>query len=189
MIEWLALAVSSISFLVSVGGYLSTKNNHTDTLTSDLITENWQQFLSLHDTAAAFPYHTYLFEIGSEYDKAIELVKAAIESLPEGERTSAISTARLQERALVRKILSMFEHALYQANHAVKTKDKVRESFFKDVLFYYTDRLLKNPRISWYWSTSGGNLRVHMEESTREYCESKVEFSVVDSSSPFSLLA
>lgn len=165
---------------------MTARANHGDSLTSEIISENWQQFLSLHDTSAAFPYHGYLFEVGDEYIKSLKRVQDAIMALPQKERLAVASKSILEERALVRRILSMLEHALYQAAHAEKHKDKTRALFLKDVLHYYTDRALTNPRICWYWIESGGNQRIHMEQKTRSYCERRVNFSNYDEINPFS---
>lgn len=54
-------------------------------------------------------------------------------------------------------------------NVAKQSGGRGRERFLQEVLDYLTGRLLRNPRLLYLWSKSGGNLQVFFEELTRKH--------------------
>lgn len=58
--------------------------------------------------------------------------------------------------------------------------------FLDDVLAYFTERLLLNPRLLWLWSAEGGNMRADFEPPTRAYYDAHVSSGTqVDELGPF----
>lgn len=43
------------------------------------------------------------------------------------------------------------------------------EKILKEVLAYFTEKLLNNPRLLYFWSKEGGNICVYFENQTQQY--------------------
>lgn len=72
-------------------------------------------------------------------------------------------------------LLQIFEESVYQHEHAQRLRDRGRAAFLDDVLAYFTERLLLNPRLLYLWSPRGGNIRADFEPPTRAYYEAHVQ--------------
>src|SRR5262249_49331489 len=70
----------------------------------------------------------------------------------------------LQERAVADLILSFYEQMLDQWD---VTKDKEHE-FINKMIVYFEGRLLRNPRLIWWWMADAGGLETSYEDPTRD---------------------
>lgn len=179
----IAIGVSCISLATSFLAYWRSIKHHSDSSTSNLIRQNYEDMLRLHELRAEYPNQSHLFEIKGQYDRAKALIKDANENSPE-ERIILLS---LEERAIARRVFSMYEGSFYQWKNATSHNDKWRTAFLKDVLDYFTSRLLTNPRLVWLWSAEGGGLCVHYENETVAYYRQNVRNDRVDEVGPFAL--
>lgn len=74
---------------------------------------------------------------------------------------------------------------LYQYRQS--NNNNKRKEFLKDVLTYFTGRLLQNPRLLYLWDKNGGQLCSHYEKETIEYYDKNVLKGKMDSIGPYYL--
>ena len=177
--------VSVLAFVLSIAALYVTRSTHSDEITSNLIHQNFADFIALHTQRAQFPYHGHLFELDDQYGKVKNEIATALRLTPEGERQRLLLRLQLEERALARRIFSQYENAFYQWRNTSRTRDKSRLWFHKDVADYFASRLLRNPRLAWFWSEAGENYRLHYEPPTREHYANSVVVTEMDSNGPF----
>lgn len=187
IVAMVAAVISFISVVISLMAFKATRSTHTDEQTAEMIRHNYDEFLSLHEIRAQHPLQSHLFELGDEYDKVLEEIKAAVDWREESTARVRALRLQLEERAVARRVFSMYEHAYYQWMNAKRYEDSTRQEFLRDVLTYYTGRLLTNPRLGWYWSEGGANQANHYEAGTREYYARHVTVKRMDSEGPFQL--
>lgn len=89
----------------------------------------------------------------------------SIRNLSDADRTALM----LRERALALYIFDVYEHNLYQWRHAMEIGDHERARFFGEVLDYLTGRLLRNPRLLYYWNDPSESLKDQYESWTNEH--------------------
>lgn len=178
--EIAAILSSSLSLLVSLVTFRVSVAQHSDKQTAEQIRQLYLDMISLHDLRAAHPLQSHLFEIGPQYSE----VKLTVASIRNKEPEVALVQLRLEERAIARRVFSMYESSFYQWRNAKTRRDRARFFFLKDVLDYFTTRLLTNPRLAWYWSEDGGGLCVHYEKLTREYYQRNVKVINKDATGP-----
>lgn len=176
-----ALIISVASLVASIITYKTSISQHSDEWTATLIRHNYEDMLRLHELRATFPMQSHLFELGDQYTSVLNVVSKSVDGMTDKER----SQHYLEERAIARRIFSMYEGAYYQYSNAKEQNDPHRMKFMGDVLHYFCDRLLTNPRLVWFWKKTGGGLCVHYEPNTISYYDEHVQTRIADSVSPF----
>jgi hypothetical protein len=112
----------------------------------------------------------HVFVLPGAYESVARDVREAVKiSTPEEK-----ARYRLSERAMADYLFSLFEETLYDYRSALAFGDTNRASFEKETLDYFTVRLLRNPRLLYYWDKSGGHLSAEYSPKTIEYYEQHV---------------
>jgi hypothetical protein len=99
------------------------------------------------------------------YDMVSHQVKLAATGLSDADKAKM----RLKERAFADYIFSTFEYPLYQLERSNAFFDAPKAHFMQEVVDYFTGRLLRNPRLLYFWSSTGGNLSREYETWTNNY--------------------
>lgn len=180
-----ALIISVASLVASIITYKTSISQHSDEWTATLIRNNYEDMLRLHELRATFPMQSHLFELGDQYTNILKVLSKSVDDMSEKERVQRY----LEERAMARRMFSMFEGAYYQYSNAKEQNDPHRMKFMGDVLHYFCDRLLTNPRLVWFWKKTGGGLCVHYENNTVSYYDEHVQTRIADPVSPFESLS
>ncbi len=167
----LTLAFSGIAIILSFLAYMKSNSHHEDSAKSSLIKSTYDEFLQLSQLQVDNHEQAHLFAVEGNYQNILNSVRI----LADGKDSSEIILLSLQERAVADRIFTQFEHAFYQLNHAKKFSDKSRINFLDQVLDYYTGRLLRNPRLVWFWSENGGNLQAHYEVGTKDHYKNEID--------------
>jgi hypothetical protein len=161
-----ALLISIAAFAVAWFSFLQEPQRQSDQLTSEMIRNAYSDFIAMTDLRTQYPFQSHLFEVPDNYAAVRRQVRSATVDIraraTEGDRLA------LEERAIADRLFTMFEQAFYQWRQARERADSPRERFLRDVLVYFTGRLLQNPRLLWYWSPKGGHLSVNYESATIE---------------------
>jgi hypothetical protein len=182
-----ALLISIAAFGVAWVSFLQEPERQSDQLTSDVIRNAYSDFIEMTDLRTQFPFQSHLFEVVTNYRVVRDQVSFATVDLRN--KPNERHRLSLEERAIADRLFTMFEQALYQWRQARERKDSPREQFLREVLEYFTSRLLQNPRLLWYWSPKGGNLSVNYEVATMEYYNTNVRpHSPGDAEGPFTEL-
>lgn len=77
---------------------------------------------------------------------------------------AAAATLYLQEHAVALHVFDIYEQTLLQFGAAESAQDKERTKVLRDLLDYYEQKLLRNPRLRYHWSHGGEDL---MDPSTK----------------------
>jgi hypothetical protein len=104
-----------------------------------------------------------------------EVVKRLVEK-SSGDMTEAdLARAEIKERFVANLIFTIFEQRLYDHNRAsMPLFNSEKRAFSQAVLNYFTGRVLRNPRLLWYWDENGGGLSTYYEADTKKYYEEHV---------------
>lgn len=164
--QTVAVIISICALIFSILSYRDIPKRHSDTRTADMINNSYSELLGMTTFQAQYPMQGHLYATAGNYEAICQKVRIATGL----EMTDAdISRNEIIEIALAMSIFAYFEHHFFQWEQAKKGKDKVRTQFLLEVLKYFTERLLRNPRLLWLWAESGANLREHFEDKVREY--------------------
>jgi hypothetical protein len=168
-----ALILSILSTILSI---LTFQENSSD----QAIRSQYQMFLELTKMPGTQTEIAHLVALPSKYDDVSTLVSQTFK----GASPREIAQAIIKERFIANYIFTLFEEALYQKDRAAnQIFNSAKSRFNQEVLDYFTGRVLRNPRLLWYWSTDGGGLSEYYEASTRQYYTEHV-LQVLDGSAP-----
>ncbi|HEY0554188.1 MAG TPA: hypothetical protein VGG20_07970, partial [Thermoanaerobaculia bacterium] len=152
-----ALLVSLIALLVSMASAYQSRSTARDTASTTIIRDEYAVFNDLAQTQVNNSECNHIFVLSPLYAYNSALVQDSV-----ADRSPAmIKALQLKEGAIALMIFTRFEEAFYEWKQAVSSGDTDRASFMEEVLNYFTGRLLRNPRLLWYWSPSGGNLALY----------------------------
>ncbi|CAN2040192.1 hypothetical protein GMMP15_1590031 [Candidatus Magnetomoraceae bacterium gMMP-15] len=133
---------------------IENQYNNFDKLTN-MFDQNWE--------------FIHLLALPDRYDNVVSLIKQAIGTLTDEKRAEYL----VRERIVALMIFQIYERSIYQWQNSKEISDSQRfkfladthatqrTTFLYDVLMYFTQRLLRNPRLLYYWS----------EESFHDYFE------------------
>lgn len=158
------------ALLVSLGSLAFTVMSNRETGERDAVKAAYDRFLEFGRHQAQFPETTHLFVLPEVCGSTSALVGVAVEKKPKEERALLL----LKERGMAQYIFTHFESTLYDKQAADRFWDTTRANFQNEVLGYFTGRLLRNPRLLWYWDPQGGNLAAEFEKGTVQYYNDNV---------------
>ena len=165
-----SIILSILATIISSYSIYLSKNLHSDNSSSQIIRENYKDFLDLHLIRAEYPLYSHIFVNRYKYLETKNLIKGAVKLKTKEERIEM----QLVESALARRVFTMYEHSYYQWQNSVRFSEESRIKFLKLVLDHFTNVLLKNPRLVWYWSENGGDFNKYYEKEVVEYYNSHV---------------
>jgi hypothetical protein len=170
MVTFLSVIFAAIALVMSaISIYFSIKV-HRDSLNSTIITRAYGTFNEGIKMLLENSFLTHMFVMPKNYPEVKLLIQNSLGKLDVKQSSELI----LKERALALYAFQIFEHFHYQYKHSVDVKAKERIEFLSIILTYFTRRLLRNPRLLYYWNESGGNLSAYFELETIEYYNKEV---------------
>ena len=181
----LSTALAILAVVMSYYSIYNSNKTFSDQSTANVIRTNYQDFFDMHILRATYPLQTHLFENPSEYYSTKNLILKACSKDSVKEKINY----HLIEKAVSRRIFSMYEHSYFQWKNAEHNADKARAKFLKQVLNYFTESILRNPRLLWIWSENGYNYKVHYEPDVIDYYNEYVIYGTMelDATGPFIL--
>lgn len=159
ILPWLAIMLSTFSAIFSVVNF---KENST----SSAIRAQYEKFEDLTKLPLSNPDVSHLISMPDRYRHTVQDVTTAYINANDQE----LAKHRLKERYIANYIFTLFEAALYeQGRAALPLVNGEKRRFNSEVLQYFTSRVLRNPRLLWYWDEKGGGLSTYYEEATKAY--------------------
>lgn len=158
------------ALVLSIFSLLFTVTSNRETGERDAVKAAYDRFLEFGRHQAQFPETGHLFVLPDAYPRVSALVGVAVANKTKEERAQLL----IKERGMAQYILTHFESTLYDKKAADRFWDTTRANFQNEVLDYFTGRLLRNPRLLWYWDPKGGNLTAEFEKETIEYYNNSV---------------
>jgi len=155
-----SLFISAMALTLSVVTiYLGYRNRRRD-VPFDVIPKSYERYYDMNRIELQYPHLTHLFVTYDKYQQIKSLVVQSTHDLDNEKRSAYL----LQERAVVDLLMSYYEQILYQWE---STGDKERE-FVASIIKYFEGRLLRNPRVIWWWQADCGGLETSYEDDTRK---------------------
>jgi len=173
--ELFAVFVSIIALVVSAYAALVDFESHRDELGANTINDVYEEYRAGFNLQIEWPEISHLYAV-SDYSQTCAAAALATSSRSREER----ALLRLREQSVALSLFVSFERFLFLRNQAVAVGDSARAAFLQINVDYYTERLLRNPRLRWLWSPSGGGLYQQLEVETREYYNLKVNGGAED---------
>lgn len=155
----LSAAISAFSLVVAVCSAFFAYLNRRRDIPFSVASTAYERYYDMNRIELENPHLTHMFVT---YDK-YEQVKALVEKATERLDAVKASCYLLQERAVADLILSFYEQMLGQWE---ATQDKEHE-FIDGMIKYFEGRLLRNPRLIWWWMADAGGLETSYDDKTR----------------------
>ena len=159
-----------LALVFSVYSIVLTNQQYSDSEGTALINETYATYHALHARRMDTVEISHIVCSPEEYPRVVALVREAASD------ASAADRARMQlrENAMAQDLFAQFEQTIYLHHNAVALGEKERARFLQDTLDYFSNVLLRNPRLVWMWSPGGGNLRSHYELFAQKYWDDTV---------------
>ena len=162
--------LSSFAILLSCISLYLSYENYVDSTNITAIKTKYDELLYLRKLSIDYEEISHLLVLPGKYESTARIVANATNGIDEKERSRFL----LKESSVANYLFGIFELTFYQYNQAIEADDVARRDFYKEVLDYFTDRLLRNPRLLYFWSSTGGGLEDHFEEKTKKYYKDNV---------------
>lgn len=169
-LDIISVVMSVIALSLSLYSVYVAKRSHDDRIRSNIVAQQFSVFDQLGKLRLENCELSHVFELPENYLDMCALCAKAIT----GQNSTAKSQMLLRERAVVMQIFQAYENAYYQWINAKEIKDKPRQLFLGEVLAYFTGRLLRNPRLLYYWAPAGGRLCNFFELQTTAHYKKHV---------------
>lgn len=166
----LGMITGGLALTVSIISAYSSYRYHVDSTEVQLISSTYNTFYDLNKKQADNSELSHMFVSPEDYKQTAKLVTQSVGILTPEKRAAYL----LKEKGISFYIFTAFEQTFYQYQAAVNFGDKKRSEFLKAVLDYFTGRLLRNPRLLYYWDKNGGNVSQYYETETKKYYEDNV---------------
>ena len=160
-----SVVISGLALLISAFSVALTVRTHRRTSVATLIDNQYDAFNELAKVRLSNWWLSHLFEVPEQYNEICKMVAQGISVIKPEQRYEM----HLKERAMAIYIFQIYENTYYQYKYALDAKDSSRAAFLCDVVNYFTGRLLRNPRLVYFWIEQGGGLSSYFEESTRAH--------------------
>lgn len=162
--------VALLALLIAVISAWFSFRSYSDSSATAAIRSQYDAFTNMMRAQIDHSQLIHLFTVPDSYGSVLQQVRASLKDLSKEDKLRFL----LQERATADYIFNEFEQAFYQLNRAQSYLDERSSTFYSEVLDYYSLRLLRNPRLLYYWSLDGGQLCLNLEQSTISYYEANV---------------
>lgn len=163
--------LSLLALAFSIYSAQSTWRFSSDTISVQAIKGAYDTFYDINRMQLANPDVSHMFATPENYSTVISQVTETMV----GTSVKEQSLLRLKERAVALALFTIFERNLYEWKQAEAVGDSKRAVFLQEVLNYFTGRLLRNPRLVYYWKLTPGGLATYFETSTQQYYQTNAE--------------
>jgi hypothetical protein len=168
---YFATITSVIALLVSISSGVFTYVSSRESSAADTIKTQYQLFADMVKLEIENPYLGHIFAEPRRYNEVKARVVEAVANMPDDEKAKN----NLKERAVADYIFLLFEHTIFQKREAADSFfDWQKAQFDQEVLDFFTGRLLRNPRLLYYWDENLGGLSDALEVVTKIYYKDHV---------------
>lgn len=158
--KWVSIVLSIVALALSVTTYLDAETRRKKDVPFEVTAKSYEKYYEMNRIELEKPYLTHLFVTPDRYAGIKRTVVEAKGMISKKQRAQYL----LEERAVADFIFTYYEQTLYQWE---ATKDAERK-FTSEVLEYLRGRLLRNPRLIYWWREQNGGLETSYEERTRD---------------------
>ncbi len=159
-----SLLFSVIALFISYKSFSVSKSNADNNLRTTLIDKAFEAYYELGLLRLENPMYTHLFETTENYGEACKKTHL----LYNNDKYEALLKKVLKEKALAMLIFTCFENTYSIYNH-LNQDDSRRNEFISSNVNYFTNTLLRNPRLLFMWNEKGGKMCAFFGEDARAY--------------------
>ena len=172
--RWWALDAGTVTgvlaLVFSLYSIMIANRQYSDTESTALINQTYATYEEINGKRLETFEIGHLVCTAEQYPRVVDLVRKATSDQAPAERAQA----QLREGAMAMYLFAQFEQTLYLHQKAVELDEPERVAFSQATLDYFTETLLRNPRLVYLWSPQGENLRSHYDPIAQRYWDAKV---------------
>lgn len=127
------------------------------------IRDTYNSYLEIDHFQMEHPEAAHEFVTVSDYPSEIIRVKQAFQGLSPSEKAQM----RLREEAFAFYLFTCFERLVYATKAPESTRSAELDRFLNKQLKYFTEKVLPNPRLIYFWRDDAGFQ--YFDEDTRNY--------------------
>jgi hypothetical protein len=177
-----------------IGGLFAlilTWRTHAERATFEMIDRLYSLCHVLENHALANWHMAHLFCISKDRSKGegkdeYECFKERIKNQVDGNEKMR-SELMVKEKLFAIHIFIVYEQVYYQWKNTSRFLHRRRRKFLKEMLSYFTDRLLRNPRLVAFLQEDKDGRSLHLEAESKRYIDEKMMGVMGDSAGPFVL--
>jgi hypothetical protein len=163
--------VATAAAVVSLLGFVYTTWSSNASSGHEAIKGLYATYYDISKTELQIPQALHIFMLPG---KVYEDVKSQVAVATSKASPSQLAIFKLDERAMADYLFSVFEANLIDYQSSNQIFDHERRKFEKIVVDYFTQHLLRNPRLLYYWNKDGGGLSAEYQKATRDYYDANV---------------
>jgi hypothetical protein len=155
-----SLVLSGLAFAFSLATFYFGYRNRMRDIAFEVIPKSYERYYDAHKIELQHPHLTHLFVTYDQYPRAKDLVIRCTTDIDDEKRIAYL----LQERAVADLLMTYYEQITFQWE---STRDRERK-FVKGVIDHFENRVLRNPRVIWWWQADCGGLETGYEDERRD---------------------
>jgi hypothetical protein len=161
-----SLVLSGLAFVFSLTTFYFGYRNRMRDIAFEVIPKSYERYYDAHKIELQHPHLTHLFVTYDQYQRVKDMVIRCTRDIDDEKRISYL----LQERTVVDLLMTYYEQITFQWE---STRDKERK-FVKGIIDHFEMRVLRNPRLIWWWQAECGGLETAYDDETRKRWQDKV---------------
>lgn len=156
--EFYAIVLSIGAFAMSAYSVFIVVRQHEDERTAEFAQTLYERVQENNVLKLEYWEIGHLFEMPEDYERTRNRLRLAVKDKSEAERIKLIES----EKAIASMHLITFEELFYNLSLAIQSGDRTRQQIVKETIGYYTNGVLRNPRVLWLSSADGENIASHL---------------------------
>jgi hypothetical protein len=185
--EFYAIVLSLGAFAMSAYSVLVVLRQHEDERTAELTHTLYERIQGIYVLKLEHPNLGHIFEMPEDYILTRDRLRLVATDMSEAERITLVES----EKSIAVMHYLMFEELYYNLSLATQSNERTRLHVIEEMIGYYTNGLLRNPRVLWLSSPEGGNIASHMNPDSYAYYRQEVlenlESPLTDEPDPYGL--
>ena len=185
--EFYAVVLSLGAFAMSAYSVFIVVRQHEDERTAEYTQTLFERVQETYVLKLEHWELGHIFEMPEDYEKTRDRLRLAVKDRSEAERIKLIES----EKSIAAIHYITFEELFYNLALAKQSGDRTRQKIVEETMEYYTNGVLRNPRVLWLSSPDGGNLASHLNPDSYAYYREGVleneEFPLTVQPDPYGL--
>jgi len=185
--EFYAIVLSIGAFAMSAYSVFIVVRQHEDERTAEFTQTLYERVQEINVLKLEHWELGHIFEIPEDYEKTRDRLRLAVKDGSDAERIKLIET----EKSIAAMHYITFEELFYNLSLAIQSGDRTRQQIVEETIGYYTNGVLRNPRVLWLSSPEGGNIASHLNPDSYAYYREAVleneEFPLTVQPDPYGL--
>jgi hypothetical protein len=159
--------IKVVGAIAVVTALLLTWRTHAERATFEMIDRLYSLCHALESHALRDWYLAHLFCIGAEeYEQVKGRIKQQVQADP-----SKLPEYLIKEKLFAIHVFVIYEQVYYQWVHSSRLFHRKRRRFLGEILSYFTDRLLINPRLLHFVQADATGASIHLEACSKAYLD------------------